>query len=90
MSLMPPTSAVKALFFFFFFFFFFFYAIEHTARAQQIYQDSNSIIESKSPKNFNIFIIRNTSWRAGSKKPDLCALGGILMAWQVGLMMFSK
>ena len=23
------------------------------------------------------------------KKPDLCALGGILMAWQVGLMNFK-
>ena len=38
----------------------------------------------------NIYMIRNTSWRAGSKKPDLCALGGILMAWHVGLVKYQK
>ena len=44
---MPPTSASKALFFF--------YAIEHTARAQGVYQESNGIMEGKSPENFTIF-----------------------------------
>ena len=28
--------------------------------------------------------------RAGSKKPDLCALAGILVAWQVGVEEFEK
>ena len=35
-------------------------------------------------------MIRSTSWRVGSKKQELCALGGILMAWQVGLIEFQK
>ena len=38
--------------------------------------------------NFNMpdnkHIIRLSNKRAGSKKPDLCALGGIIMSWQVG------
>ena len=38
----------------------------------------------------NIYTNRNTSWRAGSKKPDLCALGGILMAWKVGLINYLR
>ena len=38
----------------------------------------------------NKFIMRNNTWRAGSKKQDLCALGGILMAWQMGLNQYNK
>ena len=36
----------------------------------------------------NEYIIRLNNRRAGSKKQDLCALGGILMAWQLGIDKF--
>jgi hypothetical protein len=38
----------------------------------------------------NKYFIRSTNNRAGSKNPDLCALGGIIMCWQVGYETFQK
>ena len=32
----------------------------------------------------NSYTIRDQNARAGSKKPDFCAIGGVLMAWQMG------
>ena len=38
--------------------------------------------------NFNMpdnkYLIRMNNQRAGSNKSDLCALGGMIMSWQVG------
>lgn len=38
----------------------------------------------------NKYVIRDITWRAGSKKQDLCALGGIIMAWQIGIIDYNK
>ena len=37
----------------------------------------------------NKYTIRLSNQRACSKKPDLCALGGIIMCWQVGYERFQ-
>jgi glycine cleavage system pyridoxal-binding protein P len=45
-------------------------------------------------QNFNIpdsiFQYRNNKWRAGSKRQDFASLGGIVMAWQVGLTNYKQ
>ena len=38
----------------------------------------------------NMYQIKSKQWRAGSKKQDLCALGGIIMAWQVSVEVYEK
>ena len=38
----------------------------------------------------NPYIMRDPKWRAGSKKQDLVALGGIILAWQVGVERYEK
>jgi hypothetical protein len=38
----------------------------------------------------NPYIIRDPGCRAGSKKQDLVALGGIILAWQVGVTKFEQ
>ena len=38
----------------------------------------------------NIFQVKSKKWRAGSKRQDLNAFGGIVVAWQVGLRIFEK
>ena len=48
---------------------------------------------SKTNNNFNLpdnkYTIRLINQHAGSKKPDPCALGGIIMCWQVGYDRFQ-
>ena len=38
----------------------------------------------------NKYMKKSSKWRAGSKKQDLNALGGIIMAWAVGLDEYKK
>ena len=38
----------------------------------------------------NIYMIRSPKWRAGTKKQDLNALGGIIMAWAIGIDIYKK
>lgn len=49
---------------------------------------------SNKNNNFNMpdnkYTVRLSNQRAGSKKPDLCALGGIIMCWQIGYDRFQK
>jgi serine/threonine protein kinase len=51
-------------------------------------QISNSNMNTGLPGNK--YMIKSTKWRAGSKKQDLNALGGIIMAWAVGLDEYKK
>ena len=48
--------------------------------------DNNKISNNNINFNIkdNIFQIKSLHWRAGSKKQDLNALGGIIMAWHLG------
>jgi hypothetical protein len=34
--------------------------------------------------------MKDSKWRAGSKRQDLNALAGIIMAWQVGVRDYEK
>ena len=38
----------------------------------------------------NIYQVESKEWRAGSKRQDLNAFGGLVVAWQVGLRVFEK
>ena len=38
----------------------------------------------------NIFHVKSKKLRAGSKRQDLNAIGGIVVAWQVGVRVFEK
>ena len=35
-------------------------------------------------------MIRSAKWKGGTKKQDLNALGGIIMAWAIGIDTFAK
>ena len=49
---------------------------------------SNCNLNYKIPDN--IYTLRGKNRRAGSKKQYLIALGGMIMAWQVGLDIFEQ
>ena len=38
----------------------------------------------------NIYMIRSAKWKGGTKKQDLNALGGIIMAWAIGIDTYAK
>ena len=38
----------------------------------------------------NKFMIKSNKWRAGSRKQDLNALGGIIMVWAIGLTKYYQ